>query len=62
MATRYEKIIEHLNKKRSEDLRICDVSRCACKGCCGQVGEKRISKHELAMYKSGEMQKIVGEK
>lgn len=62
MATRYEKIIEHLDKKRPKDLRICNVSCCACKGCCGQVGGKRISERELEMYKSGEMQKIAGKK
>lgn len=59
MANRYIKIIDHLDQKREEDLKICNARSCACKGCCGVVGSKRITKQELDLYLSGDMQKVV---
>lgn len=59
MASRYENVISTLDKKRREDLRICNVRCCACKGCCGTVGSKKITQQELDLYLSGEMEKIV---
>lgn len=56
--TRYEKIIEALDKKHESSLRICKSQICACMGCCGFVGGKSITDNELAMYKSGEMKEL----
>ena len=57
--TRYERIIEALDKKHPSSLRICKAEICACMGCCGFAGGKWINDNELAMYKSGEMKVII---
>ena len=60
--TRYEKIINTLDKKHESSLRICKSQICACMGCCGFVDGKWITDSELSMYKSGEMQRLVDRK
>ncbi|AGG58088.1 hypothetical protein VPAG_00052 [Vibrio phage douglas 12A4] len=59
MATRYENIIKKLDKKRPQDLKICERKSCACNGCCGYVSEKKITQKELDMYLSGELREIL---
>ena len=59
MATRYQNIVEHLDQKDEKDLRICRNYLCACNGCCGTVGAKKVTQRELDLYKSGEMQNIL---
>lgn len=59
MATRYELIIEKLDRTREEDRRVCNVPICACRGCAGMVGAKGITDRELEMYNSGEMQSVI---
>ncbi len=56
---RYEQIIEKLDEKMSLHHRVCRIPVCACRGCCGTVGAKRITEQELALYNSGEMGRIV---
>ena len=59
MATRYENIINKLDQTDDKDLRICKAHLCACNGCCGYVGAKKITERELEMYKSGEMAEVI---
>lgn len=55
--SRYENIIKKLDK--TTKLKICNANSCACNGCCGIVGAKKITQRELELYMSGTMQKIV---
>lgn len=59
MASRYDQVFAVLQNKREEDLRICKCSMCACKGCCGTVGAKKVTQQELDLYLSGEMKKLL---
>ena len=57
--TRYERVIKQLDNKPEEIRFICKSKSCACKGCCGVVGGKRITQAELDSYNSGEMAKLI---
>ena len=55
---RYEEIADRLDRIPESNRRICQADACACKGCAGWVGSKRITQQELDLYKSGEMDRI----
>jgi len=60
-VTRYEKIVKKLDGIHEDDLRICTARFCACTGCCGSVGAKKITERELLLYKCGSMQKTISD-